>query len=179
MRLDLSLSPHPDTPCAAVTGITVEVTSPAPDFLAFRFRVSGDVDAILLPPPAPPERTDGLWQHTVFEAFLRPAEGNDYFEFNFAPSGQWAAYSFAGYREGMAEATMMAPPVNEAGPRGDGYELQASLAFFPDDGEAWRLGLSAVIEDKSGVKSYWALAHPPGKPDFHHSDGFAVQLPPA
>jgi hypothetical protein len=41
----------------------------------------------------------------------------------------------------------------------------------------WRLGLSAVIEDSSGAKSYWALAHPPGKPDFHHPDCFAHELP--
>ena len=44
---------------------------------------------------------------------------------------------------------------------------------------SWRLGLSAVIEDTSGGKSYWALAHPPGKPDFHHADCFALELPPA
>jgi hypothetical protein len=35
---------------------------------------------------------------------------------------------------------------------------------------AWRIGLAAVIEDTSGHKSYWALVHPPGKADFHHSD---------
>jgi hypothetical protein len=43
----------------------------------------------------------------------------------------------------------------------------------------WRLGLSAVIEDRSGQKSYWALAHPPGRPDFHHEDCFALELTPA
>jgi hypothetical protein len=40
----------------------------------------------------------------------------------------------------------------------------------------WRLGLSALIEDTSGCKSYWALAHPPGKPDFHHADCFAYEF---
>jgi hypothetical protein len=42
-----------------------------------------------------------------------------------------------------------------------------------------RLGLSAVIEEANGRKSYWALAHPPGKPDFHHSDCFVLELPAA
>jgi hypothetical protein len=46
-------------------------------------------------------------------------------------------------------------------------------------GASWRLGLSAVIEETSGRISYWALAHPPGKADFHHSDCFAHELPPA
>jgi hypothetical protein len=40
----------------------------------------------------------------------------------------------------------------------------------------WRLGLSAVIEETSGRKSYWALAHPKGKPDFHHADCFTLEL---
>jgi hypothetical protein len=44
-------------------------------------------------------------------------------------------------------------------------------------GAVWRLGLSAVIEEANGRKSYWALAHPPGKADFHHSDCFAYKLP--
>jgi hypothetical protein len=36
--------------------------------------------------------------------------------------------------------------------------------------------LAAVIEDTRGDKSYWALAHPPGKADFHHSDTFALEF---
>jgi len=67
--------------------------------------------------------------------------------------------------------------------RSDGacFELRASLdlnrlADLPSNGP-WRLGLSAVIEEAGGGRSYWALAHPPGKPDFHHSDCFALELP--
>ena len=41
---------------------------------------------------------------------------------------------------------------------------------------AGQLGLSAVLEEKDGTKSYWALAHPRGdKPDFHAPDCFAAQ----
>jgi len=39
-----------------------------------------------------------------------------------------------------------------------------------------RLGLSAVVESVDGGLSYWAMRHPPGKPDFHHVDAFALQL---
>ena len=46
-------------------------------------------------------------------------------------------------------------------------------------GVAIALGLSAVIEEADGNVSYWALAHPPGKPDFHHSDCLALELPAA
>jgi hypothetical protein len=33
-----------------------------------------------------------------------------------------------------------------------------------------------VIEAADGSLSYWALRHPPGKPDFHHRDAFALEL---
>ena len=39
-----------------------------------------------------------------------------------------------------------------------------------------RLGLCAVIEEESGVLSYWALKHRPGRPDFHHPDGFVLEI---
>jgi hypothetical protein len=42
---------------------------------------------------------------------------------------------------------------------------------------ATRLGLSAVIETVDGFFSYWALAHPSDKPDFHHPDSFILELP--
>ena len=35
---------------------------------------------------------------------------------------------------------------------------------------------TAVIEEADGTKSYWALAHPSDKPDFHHPDSFALDL---
>ena len=63
-------------------------------------------------PPARREegRADGLWQMTCLEAFLRADEAEAYREWNFAPSGQWAAYDFTAYREGMANADVSAPP---------------------------------------------------------------------
>ena len=41
---------------------------------------------------------------------------------------------------------------------------------------AWTAGVSAVIEEVGGRISYWAAAHAPTRPDFHHSDGFALEL---
>jgi hypothetical protein len=40
-----------------------------------------------------------------------------------------------------------------------------------------RLAISAVIEETNGERSYWALAHSPGRPDFHDAVGFAAHLP--
>ena len=42
---------------------------------------------------------------------------------------------------------------------------------------AWRLALSAVVEETDSRFAYWALAHGPGKADFHADAGFALSLP--
>ena len=104
-----------------------------------------------------------------------------YIELNFSPSGQWATYRFSGYREGMAEALDIAVK-----PLAMGWQ-KSSVRFwlvaevqFPELilAKEWQLGLAAVIEGTDGTKSYWALAHPPGQPDFHHPACFAATLPP-
>ena len=111
------------------------------------------------------------------------SSGAEYYEFNFAPSTQWAAYRFSDYRSGMRAAAEIGVLPIETRSSPDCYTLQATLDLdrlpdLPRDA-LWRLGLSAVIEDMSGRKSYWALAHPSGKPDFHHADGFAYEFSPA
>jgi hypothetical protein len=178
MRQALKL--HPDSSCKAVTQIEVELVRPSPGNLLLRYIVTGNMSEMSLPPVNTPARADELWRHTCFEAFIRALPGTAYHEFNFSPSTQWAAYGFNDYQSGMRVAGEISAPRIEAQSNGGAYELQASLqldrlASLPSDG-AWRLGLSAVIEEVSGRKSYWALAHPPGKPDFHHSDCFAHEI---
>ena len=120
-------------------------------------------------------RTDGLWQTTCFEAFLRIDGGEAYREWNFAPSGDWAAYDFEGYRKGMAAADVSAPPYIRMEDNLTWWSLGATISVPAEP--RWQLGLSAVVEERDGTKSYWALAHPPGdKPDFHAADCFAARL---
>jgi hypothetical protein len=173
MRLALKL--HPDSRCDTATHIEVEVARPRPGNLVLRYFVTGKMSDLVLPPMAAPARSDELWRHTCFEAFVRPVQGAAYYEFNFAPSTQWAAYRFGGYRSERSVASEISAPRIEVQPNGAGFELQVALELPSDS--AWRLGLAAVIEETSGPKSYWALAHPPGKVDFHHSDCFALELP--
>lgn len=177
MRLELTR--HPDRPCESVRRIAVEVARRGLARLDLRYVVTGEAAGLVLPPPAAPERTDELWRRTCFEAFIA-GPGEAYCEFNLAPSTQWAAWRFEAYRDGMAPLDMVAAPRIELRRSGDGLGLSAVLdleaANLPGD-EPWRIGLSAVIEESGGRISYWALAHPPGKPDFHHPDCFALELP--
>jgi hypothetical protein len=177
------LQRHPDSTGRAVTQIEVAVVSPGGGRLVLSYTVTGRVKDIVMPPLAASERADKLWQHTCFEAFIRASPGSAYHEFNFAPSMHWAAYRFGGYRSDMSEATELGPPEFEVQSGSDRYSLRASLELQPLFGAArgrrWRLGLAAVIEDTDGRKSYWALKHPPGRPDFHHQDCFAHEFSPA
>ena len=175
MRLALRL--HPDSLCLAATRIDVDVARSPAGSLLLSYVVTGKIGDLRLPPGTAAARTDELWRHTCFEVFVRPAPGEAYYEFNFAPSTQWAAYRFDRYRSGMRAAAEIGAPRIDVQPAAGRYTLQAALDLprLPRDA-AWRLGLAAVIEEASGRKSYWALAHPPGQPDFHHSDCFACEF---
>ena len=174
MREALGL--HPDSACDPAIRINGEVARLRRDRLVLSYIVTGAIGKLSLPPVAAPARTDALWQHTCFEAFVRSAAGPGYYEFNFAPSTQWAAYRFAGYRSGMAVATEIAAPRIAVRSSARRFALEAVVDLGPLL-LPYRLGLSAVIEESNGRKSYWALAHPPGKPDFHHADCFTLELP--
>jgi len=60
---------------------------------------------------------------------------------------------------------------------GEYYWLAAELPRPELTQSAARVGLSAVIEESDGTKSYWALAHGSDKPDFHDPDCFVARLP--
>ena len=122
-----------------------------------------------------PGRAEALWETTCFEAFLRRADGQAYREWNFAPSGEWAAYDFTGYRNGRTDADVT-PPYVRFEDNMTWWALGATIAVAAESN--WVLGLSAILEEKNGIKSYWAIAHPEGdKPDFHEPACFAAHLP--
>ena len=168
---------HPDSQGLAVTAVEAEAASVGDGRLHFLYVVTGKIGDLLLPPVTASARADELWRHTCFEAFLQIAPGGGYHELNFAPSTRWAAYAFDGYRAGMRVATDIGSPLIVVQSSAARYTLEATLALSASRSpEPARLGLSAIIEQADGAKSYWALAHPPGKPDFHHAACFAQQF---
>jgi hypothetical protein len=179
-RMLRTLERHPSTPCDAVARIEVEAKRPEPQALHLDYRLTGKIADLLIPAAAKSERTDELWRHTCFEAFVRAQKGAEYLELNLAPSGRWAVYNFASYRKGMSPAYEIGAPMMDVETTPEHLTLRARLdlsgAAIVFLTSPWRLALSAVIEETNGHLSYWGLAHPPGKPDFHHSDCFAHEL---
>ncbi|MBB3763708.1 DOMON-like domain-containing protein [Sphingomicrobium lutaoense] len=164
------LVPHPDHPPRAIEAIEAEVRCEG-SIWHFDYRVKGDVAQLDLPPPEEPVRRDGLWEQSCFECFAA-CEDKSYREFNFSPSGSYAAYAFDDYRHGQRDAA--ATVSIETGQAPGEYHLSARLSA--NLGKVDALALTAVIEEKDGTKSYWALAHPEGHPDFHHPAGFVLPI---
>jgi hypothetical protein len=173
------LTCHPTTNNPAVQKIAVHVAWSQDDTLVLSYALTGDCTRLKIPEERPQARVDGLWQQTCFEAFLAPKDGPTYWECNFSPSREWAAYQFRGYRERADDGEMIAPPQIIVHQAADRFTLDTRL-HLPHllAREPLRLGLSAVIEDDLGKLSYWALQHPAEKPDFHHADAFILEIWP-
>tara|TARA_R110000765_G_scaffold182761_5_gene288727 strand:- start:114 stop:611 length:498 start_codon:yes stop_codon:yes gene_type:complete len=141
----------------------------------FRYNIYGALDQLVFPGPAAPERTDHLWQNTCFEAFIGAQGGTEYLELNLSPSAQWAVYAFENYREGMSNPDLASPPRIESSMTTSNFELVATvnLGGLPalETGRL-EMALAAVLEEKNGRKSLWALKHSLGNPDFHNRDCF-------
>jgi hypothetical protein len=170
---------HPASAPGAVRELSVAVTRPALPRLELEFLLSADLEQLKFPEPRDPVRADGLWRHTCFEAFIGHGAGSDYWEFNFSPSGAWAAYRFTRYREGMAPHLSGAPPLITRR-EGETFKLHVVLDLSwlvrSATGGGLKLGLTAVVEERERGLSYWALAHPAEKPDFHRAESFVVAL---
>lgn len=178
--MQLNLVPHPSTPPAA------------PDFKVWAsvdhagalgttattnvwFGIGAPASRFVIPEADEPSRANDLWKSTCFEAFLREVGSDGYQEWNFAPSGDWAAYDFSAYREGMAEREIGSPPYIRMEDNLTWWTLGATIAVAAE--KQWEINLTAVLEEHDGSKSYWALAHAPDKPDFHDPDCFVGKLP--
>ncbi|MCL1961221.1 MAG: DOMON-like domain-containing protein [Desulfovibrionaceae bacterium] len=174
-----TLQCHPATPCAAARALAVSV---APDGAAdwrLTFVLTGDIARLRVPAPtSEPAASDGLWQRTCFEAFAGDPRAARYHEFNFSPSGDWAAYVFSAERLRETSAAPLPPPRIACASDARSLRLDAWLpaAALPATADGWRLGLAAVVESAEAGLSYWALAHPAARPDFHRREGWIAQL---
>jgi hypothetical protein len=178
--ISAELHSHPATPCDAIRRFGIAI-DPAdhPEELEIRFRIEGQMRRLRLPGPGFARRSDGLWQHSCFEAFLRADGSDSYYEFNFAPGGDWAAYRFGGRRRDRSSPEMPYPPF-ALERSADACELIAfiPIAALPELAGAAgiRAGLAAVIEAEDGTLSYWALAHGGAEPDFHDPSSFVLRI---
>jgi hypothetical protein len=179
MRLDLK--PHPSSRPAEVRSVTATIGRAPLGALILGYAVE-PARSLLLADHGH-ERRDGLWRSTCFELFVRLKHGG-YREFNFAPVSAWNAYAFTDWRTGMTPLRMQSAPHvvdsrlddrSTSFPEHYGLDVVLQPEVLAQGDE---LSITAVIEETNGIRSYWALAHPPGAPNFHHPACFTMELPP-
>lgn len=148
--------------------------------LTYRWQ-SGPEPLIVGVPSSAPQRRDELWRHTCAEMFLAmnsgPFVGGPYLEFNFSPTGDWAAYRFDCTRAGMRPHVWSGgrTPRIEMLHADDEWTLRAWIPLEMLPTGTLQVAYASVLETSNGL-SYWALCHPNDKPDFHHPAAFAASL---
>jgi hypothetical protein len=176
----VALTRHLRTDSDAVKEIQATLSWNYGEPIALHYALKGDLSRLRVPKLRPARKSDRLWEHTCFEAFFALKGEPAYYEINLAPSGEWAVYSFHRYREPAAAPQQKLAPEITARSAGESFQLDVSIWMdclrSIQPGARLSVALSAVIEDNRGRLSYWALKHPSGKPDFHHRDGFALEI---
>lgn len=175
--IELALRCHAATPAPSVHALRVQLALLSDGALALRYAVDADAGSLQIPASASAERRDELWRHSCFELFVATG-ARSYREFNFSPSGDWAVYDFASYRDAMLKPPVDQPPFVRRDAADLAFTVTVPAALLQDvQAGAAALGISAVIEDAASRLSYWSLRHAPGNPDFHHRDGFMIEWP--
>ena len=147
--------------------------------LQLRYDLRGPLEQLRLPPPAPtPERRDGLWEGTCFEAFLAETGAEGYRELNLSPAGHWNLYRLDGYRRGLrADPQIQALPFQHT-MAAEHLRLDLALDLTPLDlaQAPLELALTTVLQHGDGSCSFLALTHPGAEADFHLREGFLLRL---
>jgi hypothetical protein len=176
----LQLKPFTETEFTKLFKVESEVYVTSDDEVILEYFLLGPTRHLHFPPFHEGEdvaRRDELWKTTCLEAFLSFDQSADspYLEVNCSPNGDWNAYAFTGYRQGMR-------PDGTASVHLSHRTLEADEAVFrvkiqsPALKHFKQLGVTAVIEFSDGSKAYYALTHPGPQADFHNKAAFAHAL---
>lgn len=187
--VDVPLALHSQCSPGPVRTLSASGTLHRSGSLQLEYRMWAALERVRLNPSScHARRRDELWRHTCFELFAAAGHATAYCEFNFTPAGDWAAYTFDGYRAARRDAAQRRVEVTTRA-SADGLlrvraELDLGAALELDStallATSWQLSCAAVIEDSDGVLGYWAVHHPRAQPDFHDRAGFRITpAPPA
>jgi len=181
----IALAPHPACGPGPLRSLQARTAFEPGGRLTVEFDLRGDLARVrLAPASAAAQRRPDLWRHTCFELFAGRNADPGYLEFNFAPSGDWAAWAFSDYRSGARELEAARVGVSTHGVDAGHWRLRAQAEFTAIPGPAdragtpvtWWLNLAAVIEALDGSLTYWAAHHAGARPDFHDRASFCVPL---
>lgn len=174
-----SLTAHPDNPPGSVRRVGVTLLQKPDGSLTLAYAIYGPGSFMRIPSAENPAPADALWRTTCCELFIGTGDpaGAGYREFNFSPSGQWAAYDFSDYRVRSTAPPRLPAPRIRSNYHENRLRLDATLpAGALPTGACLPCAFAVIVEAHDGQLGYWALAHPAGRPDFHHRSGFTLCL---
>ena len=177
-----TLALHPDSRCNAVIRIDVEATRPRPGHLVLRYTVAGKIADLRLPRPTPIRAHRRALEAHLLRGLPPPAVGR-------RPTASSTSRrrrsgpptAFRGYRNGMRWPTRSARRSSSVQSAADSTSCSlgstcerlartcGALAPRPLGGDRGRERRQILLGASASA----------GKPDFHHADGFALELPSA
>lgn len=102
---------------------------------------------------------------------MNPVELPLYFELNFSLKPAWNSYVFKKYRDPQPPVPSLEFVLDSLD--WDPFESRLRVQIENRTNyKKFNVGLTAVLEERTGVKHYCALAHKGSQPDFHLIDSF-------
>jgi hypothetical protein len=173
-----SLIPFPDThtPNVAIAGKILRQNN----VLTIHYALNGKIEDIFLPDLSiNPTRKAELWKTTCLEFFFAVKDSPEYWELNLSPSGDWNIYRMDAYRRvGFREEMLIQRLQFETQKDRNSFLLNAAvdLNSMIRIEQILEIGVTAVVQTKTGSETYWALTHPAPEADFHRRESFVLGL---
>lgn len=168
------LTPFSESSLSKNISVKTKINLKSPLLLTVEFQVKDPNHSIKWPSKQNlAVRADDLWKTTCLETFFSSGKTNEdaYVETNCSPNGNWNAYSFTRYREGMTPSSEIHVELKEIQD-----ESKTPLSVFlleirsTEPLKIKSISTTMVIEYITGEKSYWALRHPSPNADFHNKE---------
>jgi hypothetical protein len=178
MIINFALQPFPTTSNLPQIEINGRVNRKG-DLLLIEYQLFGDLNAILIAPPATePSRQFHLWETTCFEFFIGIPGDANYWEFNLSPSGDWAVFALDDYRQGLRDelAFTSLPFKVDRYPNYITLSLEFDLSELILSEQDLEMSVTTVIKSSQDELSYWAINHSGKDADFHVRDSFSIKL---
>ncbi|MBO9667231.1 MAG: DOMON-like domain-containing protein [Bdellovibrio sp.] len=175
----LQLKAFTETNFTKLFNFEAQVYVTAPDEVIVEYSLKGPSNHLHFPPSHEDgmARRDELWKTTCFEAFFSANQNTEspYLEINCSPAGDWNAYSFSSYRQGMTPHPKAEVKLIQVEPEPEAVLFRVRIQC-PDLVKFRQMGITSVVEFSDGSKSYWSLSHPGPQADFHNKSGFTHPL---
>lgn len=169
----ITLAPFTSTEATKRFNVEANLSKQSEKLLRVEFNIEGPTDLIRWPmlSDRSPQRKDELWKTTCLEVFISCGKENfgTYHEFNCATNGDWNAYDFSSYRQGMTASPNLSVAVKQI----QSTRMHRTFAIEIDGistHEIKAYNLTMVMEFTNQEKSYWAAQHPLANADFHNKE---------